>query len=82
MNQTTKILNYMRTKGRITPLIAQSEFSCARLAARIFDLKERGYLIGDRRRRAINGTTYKEYFLKAHVRQEPKVIHSDSAVAA
>lgn len=39
------IIMYMKDHGSITPLDALREFGCMRLAARIADLKERGYRI-------------------------------------
>jgi hypothetical protein len=43
--QRVKILKYLREYGSITPLEALREFSCMRLATRIFELKEDGYKI-------------------------------------
>ena len=45
MTQTERILKYMQDYGSITPLDALREFGCMRLAARISDLKKRGYRI-------------------------------------
>lgn len=45
MTQCEKILQYMKDHGQITPLDALREFSCMRLAARIADLRNRGYEI-------------------------------------
>lgn len=44
-SQCDKILAYMHEVGSITPLDAIREFSCLRLGARIWDLKQRGYKI-------------------------------------
>ena len=45
MPQCDMIIMYMKDRGSITPLDALREFGCMRLAARIADLKERGYRI-------------------------------------
>ena len=44
-SQCDKILAYMQEVGSITPLDAIREFSCLRLGARIWDLKQKGYKI-------------------------------------
>ena len=44
-SQNYKILQWMREKGPITPLDALSKFGCMRLAARIKDLRDKGYSI-------------------------------------
>lgn len=44
-SQCDKILAYLKEVGSITPLDALREFSCLRLGARIWDLKDRGYKI-------------------------------------
>jgi len=43
MTQIEKIINYIEENGSITPLDAQREFGCQRLASRISDLKRMGY---------------------------------------
>ena len=44
-SQNYKILQWMMEKGPITPLDALSKFGCMRLAARIKDLRGKGYSI-------------------------------------
>ena len=44
-SQCEKILTFLRECGSITPLDALREFSCLRLGARIWDLKQQGYKI-------------------------------------
>jgi hypothetical protein len=44
-SQSDSILEFMRTKGSITPMVALNKFGCFRLAARISDLRRRGHLI-------------------------------------
>ncbi len=44
-SQASRILEYMRAGNSITPLDALRLFGCMRLGARIYDLKQRGYVI-------------------------------------
>jgi hypothetical protein len=43
--QTAKVLKYMEDKGKITTMDAFTYLGCARLSARIYDLKKAGYKI-------------------------------------
>ena len=43
--QADKVLFYMKSHGSITPLDAVKDIGCMRLAARISDLKKKGYII-------------------------------------
>lgn len=65
--QNEKILEWMRTKGAITQNDARAAFGCTRLAARINDIKKKGYIIEDEYRRYKdengNPVTYKAYWL-------------------
>lgn len=45
MTQTDGILEYMKRNGSITPHEALTALACARLGARIYDLKARGHKI-------------------------------------
>ncbi len=45
MTQSEEILKYMRDFGSITQMDAICDLGCTRLAARISDLKHRGYVI-------------------------------------
>lgn len=45
LTQRDKIIAYIKKHGSITPLDALREFSCMRLATRVFELKEDGYKI-------------------------------------
>lgn len=45
MNQTERILMYMRDFGSITQLEAMRDLGCMRLGARVYDLKREGYNI-------------------------------------
>ena len=44
-SQASRILEYMKAGNSITPLDALRLFGCMRLGARIYDLKQRGYVI-------------------------------------
>ncbi len=43
--QTDMVLDYLNTHGTITPLDALRELGCFRLAARIKDIENRGYVV-------------------------------------
>lgn len=65
--QNDKILEWMRTNGAITQNDARAAFGCTRLAARINDIKKKGYIIEDEYRRYKdengNPVVYKAYWL-------------------
>ncbi len=66
-SQNEKILEWMRTKGAITQNDAKAAFGCTRLAARICDIKKKGYWIEDEYRRYTDDdgrpVMYKAYWL-------------------
>jgi len=43
MSQESQILAYLKQGGALTPLDALSRFGTMRLAARVFDIKAKGY---------------------------------------
>lgn len=43
--QASKVINYLKKHGSITSLDAIREIGCTRLAAQIFNLKQKGYKI-------------------------------------
>jgi len=45
MTQCEMVLQFMKEKGRINAIDALGEFGCFSLAARIYDLRKRGYAI-------------------------------------
>ena len=47
-SQVMLVLNHMKTKGEINPLVALSEYGCYRLGAVIHKLKGEGYSIASR----------------------------------
>lgn len=65
--QEAKVLDYMRTHGRISQWIAIQELHILRLGARIWDLKQKGYPIRDEMIYHVdedgNRTKWKEYWL-------------------
>lgn len=44
-SQTDQILNYLQAGNVLTPLEALRKFNCLRLGARIYDLRQQGYVI-------------------------------------
>lgn len=44
-SQNQKILKYMKEHGQITPMDALKQFGCMRLAARVKELRNKGYNI-------------------------------------
>lgn len=62
--QTTAICKHLQTKGFITPLEALKKFRCFRLAARIFDLRERGFIIETKIVEEKNKKRYAKYIYK------------------
>ena len=68
MTQCEQVLEYMKDFGSITPIDAMHDIGCMRLAARIADLREQGYVIGRRmktsKNRYGNPVSFAEYFLE------------------
>jgi hypothetical protein len=62
MTQIDQILEHLKAGNSITPIDALNMFGCFRLGARIFDLRERGYLIATEYEKN-NGKTYARYSL-------------------
>ena len=44
-SQIDEILNYLQAGTVLTPLEAMHKFNCLRLGARIYDLRQKGYVI-------------------------------------
>ena len=65
--QCDRVLQYMVRFGSISQLDALSDLGCMRLAARISDLKDRGYAIGRRMKTSKNrygeSVSFAEYYL-------------------
>jgi Helix-turn-helix domain len=58
-----KVLNYMRTRGAISPLVAFSTYGTMRLAAQIHDLREAGFEIATTIKEDEEGDKYASYRL-------------------
>ena len=63
MTQNERVLNHLRERGSITPIEALHVHGVYRLAARVNDLKRRGYDVVSKLKRDINGHKYAEYRL-------------------
>lgn len=65
--QCNMVLDYMRQFGAITQLEAIRDIGCMRLAARISELRERGYAIDRRMKTSKNrygkDVSFAEYYL-------------------
>ena len=64
MSQEFAILQHMKEHGSINPLVALERYGCMRLAARIADLRHRGYQIETVIKKS-NDKVYAEYYLGA-----------------
>ena len=68
MSQCEHILWYMRVQGGITAKTAMKKYGCYRLAARISDLRQRGYNIETVMREEVKPSgrrvRYAEYYLR------------------
>ena len=64
MSQQIQILTHMKEHGSITGLQAMRHYDCARLAARIYDLRNRGYKIESQRWKTRSGKVVARYWLK------------------
>ena len=60
-SQTDMILEWMLSGKTITPLEALHRFGCTRLAARIADIKARGYLVYSEFVTTLGGKKVKQY---------------------
>jgi hypothetical protein len=60
-SQTDQILEWMLSGRSITPLEALNRFGCNRLAARIADIKARGYLVYSEFVTTLGGKKVKQY---------------------
>ena len=66
--QCDRILRHLREVGPITQADAYREYGCQRLAARIADLREKGYVIHKRTKTSKNryqeSVSFAEYYLE------------------
>lgn len=63
-DQASKILAYLESGKRITPLDALQQFGCFRLGARIWELRKAGHQIERKMVKVGNGKSFASYFLK------------------
>ncbi len=63
MSQTERILEYMLQGNAITPLEALEIFGCGRLAARVADIRAKGYLVYSEFITTSSGKRIKRYYL-------------------
>lgn len=61
--QNEQILKALQNGRELTPLDALSEFGCFRLAARIADLRDRGFNILTEKVKSENGKQFAKYKL-------------------
>jgi len=64
VTQETQILTHLETHGNISSLQALKQYGCFRLAARIYDLRNRGYQIESQRWKTRSGKWVARYWLK------------------
>lgn len=66
--QCDRVLQYIKDFGSITTLQAFTDIGCTRLASRICDLRQQGYLIKDKTETGKNRygetTHYKRYYIE------------------
>ena len=63
MSQCNQIISYMREHKSITAMEAVKEFNCYRLAARISDIRGRGYRVLTKMEKTKDGKFYARYIL-------------------
>lgn len=74
MTQKQRILDYLKSGKRLTPLEALDLFGCMRLASAVHELKQEGHDI----RTTIVGNDHKrwaQYYLEVSYRYQPKYEH-------
>ena len=73
-SQCSKIAMWMNGGGKLTSLDALRLFGCARLASRINDLKNRGWVISTRKIQVESGKWVSEYWVDKENRRVPQEI--------
>ena len=68
-SQEERILAYIKRHGKITTLDAFTELGCARLSARIFDLRQAGHDIISERKEVKNRYGEKCYVVEYRLRR-------------
>jgi|TARA_B100000085_G_C18476717_1_gene485465 hypothetical protein len=68
-SQNAMILNFLESGGSLTPIEALEKFQCFRLAARMNDLRNKGYVIQTEILKDDNGKSYASYSLPKNYKQ-------------
>ena len=68
-SQNAMILNFLESGGSLTPIEALEKFQCFRLAARMNDLRKKGYVIQTEILKDDNGKSYASYSIPKDQRQ-------------
>jgi hypothetical protein len=63
------ILNFLESGGSLTPIEALEKFQCFRLAARMNDLRKKGYVIQTEILKDDNGKSYASYSIPKDQKQ-------------
>ncbi len=68
-SQNAMILNFLESGGSLTPIEALEKFQCFRLAARMNDLRKKGYVIQTEILKDDNGKSYASYSIPKDQKQ-------------
>ena len=68
-SQNAMILNFLKSGGSLTPIEALEKFQCFRLAARMNDLRKKGYVIETEILKDDNGKSYASYSIPKNQQQ-------------
>ncbi len=68
-SQNAMILNFLESGGSLTPIEALEKFQCFRLAARMNDLRKKGYVIQTEILKDDNGKSYASYSIPKNYKQ-------------
>lgn len=63
MSQQKKILDHLKKGKSLTPLDALNKFGCFRLGARIFELRDKGWIIQTKPHKTKSGAIVASYSL-------------------
>jgi len=64
MSQVTALISYLKENGSITPLQALSDLGIMRLAARILEIRGKGYSIDTDISKSLSGKRYARYIYR------------------
>ena len=68
-SQNAMILNFLESGESLTPIEALEKFQCFRLAARMNDLRKKGYVIKTKILKDDNGKSYASYSIPKEQQQ-------------